>query len=94
VAEDTPADAGSVSALATWGRLVQEQLDAGQSTLNAYEAVDRAYPGLWAAAVAEQARQPQQAPGAGSGGRRPLTPARPRLPRPWGLKEQEGGLRP
>jgi hypothetical protein len=38
-----------------WNARVDALLAQGYSTLNAYDAVHTAYPGLWAAAVAESA---------------------------------------
>jgi len=45
-----------MTALEKWTMLVQAKLAEGYSTMNADEAINKAYPGLWQAAVAEHAR--------------------------------------
>ena len=53
------------SAVQLWNVLVQQLLDQGYSTFNAYETADATVPGLWQAAVAEVARTSRQAVRAG-----------------------------
>jgi hypothetical protein len=57
VTDETPAPAGTPSALALWNALVQEKLDLVYSTMNADEEVHKEHPGLWQAAEAEVARE-------------------------------------
>ena len=44
------------SPLALWNARVQDLLARGYSSLNAYETVNKEYPGLWLEATAEAAR--------------------------------------
>jgi hypothetical protein len=46
--------------MALWNKLVQEKLDQGYSTLNAYDAVNAENPGLWPKAAGESALRARQ----------------------------------
>ncbi len=60
--DDTPTAPPAASALEEWQRHVQDLLDAGWSTLDAYDVLNVAFPGLALRAKAEVARQSHPGP--------------------------------